>query len=426
MRRRKKGHVVTAILGGGQGTRLWPLTRDRAKPAVPFAGRFRLIDIPISNSLHAGFDRIYVLTQFNTASLHRHIAQTYRFDAFSKGFVNILAAEQSITNRDWYQGTADAVRKNLARLTDGDPSETLVLSGDQLYLMDLGGFLRKHRSDHADVTIAVQPLSRERAAQFGIMQVDESGRITDFVEKPREPELLDKLTPSNATFERMGLKAEEGMLLASMGMYVFSTEVLEKLLMEDMATDFGREIIPRAIHRHKVNAFPYDGYWEDIGTIPAFMKTSLELTDPLPPLNLYDPDRVIYTHPRFLPGTKLNHCDVERAILCEGSILSASRVRRSIIGIRAIVRQGSTIEDSIVMGATAYEPLGTLVSGVKIGIGENCVIRNAIVDLDARVGDGAQIVNAENVQEYDGENYSIRGGVVVVPRGAVLTPGTVI
>ena len=425
--RKRTSQVVTAILGGGQGARLWPLTRDRAKPAVPVGGRFRLIDIPISNSLHAGLDRIYLLTQFNTASLHRHISQTYRFDTFSRGFVNILAAEQTVTNRDWYQGTADAVRQNITRLTDGRPSEILVLSGDQLYLMDLGSFLRFHREREASVSIAVKAVTREQAKSFGIMHVDENGRIIAFVEKPQEEEQLDELTPPKGTFERMGLKdCSDDMLLASMGIYTFTTGVLEELLDDGASTDFGREVIPRAIEQHAVYAFPYDGYWEDIGTIPAFHRANLDLVETVPPLNLYDAERPIYTHARFLPGTKIQHCDIEQAILAEGAILEGSRVRRSIIGIRAVLRKNCELENTIFMGAGSYESLEEAEDRVPIGVGENCVIRNAICDLDTRIGDGAQLINEKGVQEYDAENYAIRGGIIVVPKGATIEPGTVI
>ncbi len=425
--RKRTSQVVTAILGGGQGARLWPLTRDRAKPAVPVGGRFRLIDIPISNSLHAGLDRIYLLTQFNTASLHRHISQTYRFDTFSRGFVNILAAEQTVTNRDWYQGTADAVRQNITRLTDGRPSEILVLSGDQLYLMDLGSFLRFHREREASVSIAVKAVTREQAKSFGIMHVDENGRIIAFVEKPQEEDQLDELTPPKGTFERMGLHGcSDDMLLASMGIYTFTTEVLEDLLDDGASTDFGREVIPRAIEEHAVYAFPYDGYWEDIGTIPAFHKANLDLVETVPPLNLYDAERPIYTHARFLPGTKIQHCDIEQAILAEGAILEGSRVKRSIIGIRAVLRKNCELENTIFMGAGSYESPEEAEGKVPIGVGENCVIRNAICDLDTRIGDGAQLINEKGVEEYDAENYAIRGGIIVVPKGATIEPGTVI
>ncbi|MCG8460563.1 MAG: NTP transferase domain-containing protein, partial [Holophagales bacterium] len=306
-------NVVTAILGGGQGSRLWPLTQYRSKPAVPVAGKFRLIDVPISNSLHADIDRIFVLTQFNSASLHRHIAQTYRFDMFSHGFVNILAAEQNLSNRDWYQGTADAVRQNLGRLTYDRPREVLILSGDQLYAMRMSDFVEHHRQLGAALTIAVKPVPREQAPGLGIMRVDERGKIVEFVEKPKDPAVLDRFALDAETITTLGVEAEPGTLLASMGIYVFDSAVLPELLLAnpDM-TDFGREVIPSAIGG-EVYAFLYNGYWRDIGTIPAFHETNIELTRPDPPLNLYHPDFPIFTHARFLPGVKIRGCEVEQS-----------------------------------------------------------------------------------------------------------------
>ena len=417
--------VVTAILGGGQGSRLWPLTRHRAKPAVPIGGKFRLIDIPISNSLHAEIDRIFVITQFNSASLHRHIAQTYRFDAFSRGFVNILAAELTTERQDWYQGTADAVRQTLTRLLEPEPSEVLILSGDQLYLMDIVGFIRAHRERGADLTIAVKPVSRAEASAFGILQLDPSGRIEHFVEKPKEPALLDAVALNDQTREALGFPAPPGSYLASMGIYVFRPEVLSELLVGSTTVDFGREVIPQALDHYKVVAFPHNGYWTDIGTIPSFHQANLDLTVPLPPLNLYDPDRRIFTHPRFLPGTKINECFVQCSLLSEGSILSGSRVSDSIIGIRAVVRSGSVIERSVVMGADRWEAEPTD-GELPMGIGRDCHIKNTIIDFNASIGDGCQLVNADGVQEAETESYSIRDGIIVIAKNAVLPPGTVI
>jgi glucose-1-phosphate adenylyltransferase len=419
-------NVVTAVLGGGAGTRLWPLTRDRAKPAVPVGGKFRLIDIPISNSLHAGIDKIYVLTQFNSASLHRHIAQTYRFDTFREGFVNILAAEQTQGSREWYQGTADAVRQNLERLTYLDAEQVVVLSGDQLYAMDLKDFVEQHRQRRAEISIAVKPVARSEAGGLGIMKVAEDGRIVEFVEKPQDEAVLDEFTLPPQVLERMGFPPREGALLASMGIYTFDTGVLKEELLGSDATDFGREVIPASLERHRVFAYGYDSYWRDIGTIPAFHHANIELTRPLPPLNLYDTERPIYTHARFLPGTKVNGCTIHHSILCEGSILSGSDIRRTIIGLRAIVRKGSTIEDTILMGASIFEIAHNDPHRVPLGIGNDCKIRNAIIDTNARVGDGSRLVNAAGVDEDDGEFYSIRGGVIVIPRGAVVPPGTVL
>jgi glucose-1-phosphate adenylyltransferase len=419
-------NVVSAILGGGQGTRLWPLTRDRAKPAVPLGGKFRLIDVPISNSLHAGIERIYVLTQFMSLSLHRHIAQTYRFDSFRGGYVDILAAQQTMDNRDWYQGTADAVRQNLAPLNESGARHVLILSGDQLYLMDVKQFVRAHREREADVTIAVTPVPREEAKSLGLLQIDAQGRVVRFEEKPKDERILDEMTPDTASLRRLGFDAPPGHLLASMGIYVFRRSVLNDLLVGTKLADFGRDVIPSAIAERRVFAFTHMGYWRDIGTIPAFHEANLDLTRPLPPLNLYSPNFPIYTHPRFLPGTKINRCEVEQSILCEGSIISESRVESSIIGIRAIVGAGSVIEKTVLMGARFYESQAPTSHPVPLGVGEGCEIRNAIVDLNARIGAGAKLVNAKGLQEHDSENYCIRGGVIVVPRDAVIPPGTVV
>jgi len=420
--------VITAILGGGQGSRLWPLTRHRAKPAVPVGGKFRLIDIPISNSLHAGIDRIFVITQFNSASLHRHIAQTYRFSAFSNGFVNILAAELTEERKTWYQGTADAVRQCIPRMFEAETTpETLILSGDQLYLMNIGDFIRLHRERKADITIAVKPVPRADAPAMGILRLDPSGRVSEFVEKPKEEAQLDVLALDDQTQAALGFPAPQGSYLASMGIYIFRTEVLRELLLGTDVLDFGREVIPQALADYNVIAFPHDGYWADIGTIPSFHQANLDLTLPLPPLNLYDPELRIFTHPRFLPGTKVNECFVRYSILSEGSILSGSSITDSIIGIRAVVRAGSTVERSIIMGANTWEPEPPPDSAkIPVGIGRDCVIRNAILDFNASVGDGCRLVNANGVQHADGDNYSIREGIIVVHKNAVIPPGTII
>ncbi len=418
--------VVTAILGGGQGARLWPLTRDRAKPAVPVGGKFRLIDIPISGSLHAGIHRIYVLTQFNSATLHRHIAQTYRFDSFRDGYVNILAAEQNLASTDWYQGTADAVRKNLGRLGYQGTTDVLVLSGDQLYAINLREFVNRHRERQADLSIAVKPVHRSEAKNLGIMRVEENGRIVEFVEKPQDEEVLDRLALDGPALARLGFDAEPGSLLASMGMYVFKTGILHEVLDGTDATDFGREVIPGAIHSHAVFAYGYHGYWRDIGTIRAFHQANLELARPLPPLNLYDPDYPIFTHPRFLPGTKVNRCTIHRSVLCEGGIVSGERISDSIIGIRTVVREGSIIERCVLMGLSSYRTTDEVPRAVAVGIGRNCVIRDAIVDTNARIGDGCRLINERGIEEEDGDGYHIRGGIIVIPRGAEIPPGTTV
>ena len=416
-------NVVTAVLGGGQGTRLWPLTMQRAKPAVPVAGKFRLIDIPISNSLHAHIDRIYVITQFNSASLHRHIAQTYRFDTFSRGYVNILAAEQGLHNRDWYQGTADAVRQNLPRLCETSPSEILILSGDQLYLMAMREFVDLHRDRSADLTIAVKPVTAAEAPGLGIMRVDETGRLIEFVEKPKDPEEIRRLSLDGETIERLDLDAEPGHLLASMGIYVFRPQVLEELL-AGPGTDFGKEVIPAAIESRRVFGFIHSGYWRDIGTIGSFHEANLELTAPLPAIDLYDPEFPIYTHGRFLPGSKIDRCKIFQSILADGSIISGSSLARSVIGIRGVVRAGSMIESSVVMGATHYEKGGNSERSLPLGIGHDCHIRNSIIDINARIGNGVKLLNEKGVEEVDGDNFMIREGITVIPRGAEIPSGT--
>jgi glucose-1-phosphate adenylyltransferase len=418
--------VVTAILGGGQGSRLWPLTRDRAKPAVPVGGKFRLIDIPISNSLHAGIDRIFVITQFNSASLNRHIAQTYRFSAFSLGFVNILAAELTAERKDWYQGTADAVRVCLPRLLEPNPPEVLILSGDQLYLMNIAEFVKSHRERGADITIAVKPVPRAEAPGFGVLHLDPSGRVRRFFEKPQQDEELDVLAVDEQTQAALGYPAPPGSYLASMGIYIFRPEVLQELLVGSTTLDFGREVIPQSLSSYRVYAYPYNGYWTDIGTIPSFHQANLDLTVPLPPLNLYDSELRIFTHPRFLPGTKVNQCFVQCSILSEGSILSGSRVTDSIIGIRAVVREHAIIERTVIMGANFWESLPAGSSQIPLGIGRDCHVRNAIIDFNARIGDGCKLLNEDAVQNKDNENYAIRDGIIVVPKNAVLPPGTVI
>jgi len=417
--------VVTAILGGGQGARLWPLTRDRAKPAVPVAGKFRLIDIPISNSLHAGIDRIFVLTQFNSASLHRHIAQTYRFDIFSNGFVHILAAEQSLDNRDWYQGTADAVRQNLRRLVDQEPSDVVILSGDQLYLMDLEGFISEHRRRRADLTIAVKPVSREEARGLGILRLDDESRLVEFVEKPQDPEVVERFTLDEGTVAVTGVDADPGSLLASMGIYVFRTDVLVRLLSEYRGDDFGRDLIPQAVKDFAVYGFAHRGYWRDIGTIGSFHEASLELTHQLPALNLYDAAYPIFSRPRFLPGSKITQCNVYESILSDGSLIEGSQVTSSIVGIRGVVHSGSVLERTVMMGADFFET--TPPPGLPaLGVGHGCFVRNAIIDKNARIGDGSRLFNEANLWQADGDGWYIRDGVVVIPRYQVIPPGTVV
>lgn len=417
---------MTAILGGGQGLRLWPLTKYRAKPAVPIGGKFRLIDIPISNSLHGGIRRIYVMTQFLSASMHRHIAQTYRFDSFSSGYVNILAAEQRLSARDWYQGTADAVRQNLPRLLESDPTEVLVLSGDQLYLMDMRRFVGHHRDAQADLTVAVKPVPREEASALGCMRMGADGRIVEFVEKPQDPAIIDRLALDAESIHRLGLNAEPGMVLASMGIYTFRSEVMQTLLDGTSYVDFGKEVIPAAIERYRVYAYCENSYWRDIGTIRTFHEANLELTEPVPALNLYSPEFPIYTRPRFLPGCKINRCDVQKSILSDGAIVDESQIAHSVIGVRSVIEEGCRIEDSIVMGATYFRGDRSDPGEIPIGVGPNCQIQNSIIDLDARIGAGSRLLNEAGIENADEENYCIRDGIIVVPKNAEIPPGTVI
>ncbi|HEX4953507.1 MAG TPA: sugar phosphate nucleotidyltransferase [Thermoanaerobaculia bacterium] len=415
--------VVTAILGGGQGSRLWPLTKNRAKPAVPVGGKFRLIDVPISNSLHADVRRIFVLTQFNSASLHQHISQTYRFDSFSRGFVNILAATQSLENRDWYQGTADAVRQNLERLLHQRPAEILILSGDQLYLMDLRSFVLEHRRHRADLSVAVKAVARDQARGLGIMRVNHQGRIVEFVEKPSDDSVLDRLAADEATLRRLGFDPADGPFLASMGIYTFRPEVLREVLEGTDDHDFGKEVIPKGIHGYRVYAFAYGGYWRDIGTIGSFHQANLELALPVPPLNLYSPDKPIFTHPRFLPGVKINQCHVQHAVICDGSIITGAGISWSIVGVRSVIRSGTEIRHSVVMGANFFEP-EEHAPAVPLGIGHDCVIENAILDRDVRIGNRVRLVNSAGARDVDGDPWAIRDGIIVVPAGSIIPDGT--
>ncbi|MBN1944929.1 MAG: glucose-1-phosphate adenylyltransferase [Bradymonadales bacterium] len=418
--------VISIILGGGRGTRLFPLTRLRSKPAVPFGGKYRLVDIPISNCLHAGIDRIYVLTQFNSASLNRHVTRTYRFGAFTDGFVEILAAEQTLDNTSWYQGTADAVRHHLRRITAHPVDQCLILSGDHVYEMDYRDFIHHHRASGADLTIAVKPVTRENAPNFGILKLGEAGRIVDFVEKPQSAAELDYLCCDHPTWEDRSKP-----YLASMGIYVFELDVLEKLLAGEPKTDFGRHIIPTALKDHHVQSFFFHGYWEDIGTIRAFYEANLALTDPEPQFNLYRTDAPLYTRSRHLPGTRLDGCSVQQAIICEGAKVLQSRIVRSIIGIRGIVGNGSSVKDTIMMGSDYYESPEELAENRSnhipdLGIGDHCQIAGAIIDKNTRIGHGVVIREQQRPKELDGDNFFIRDGVVVIPKNAIIPAGTII
>lgn len=419
-------HVMGVILGGGQGQRLFPLTQYRSKPAVPIGGKYRLIDIPISNCLHSEINKIYVLTQFNSASLHRHISRTYRFDNFSDGFVEILAAEQTQESTNWYQGTADAVRKQLRQILSNKVEQVLILSGDHLYRMDYRVFLISHWARGADVSIAVKPVTREQAPALGILKVNKDRRIIDFVEKPQTDAQLDELR-----LETSPSGNPEEVYLASMGIYIFEPQVLISLLMGNEDEDFGKHIIPEAIRKVGVYAHPFDGYWEDIGTIRSFYETNLGLTDLEPDFDFYEQDMPIYTHARNLAPARIEHCEVTKAIIAEGSRVKKARIDRSIIGVRSIIGEGAKVSNTVMMGSDFYETEAEKrrdeAQGLPgIGIGAGAVIDGAIIDKNARIGAGAVIRNEAGLSEKKAENYHIRDGIVVVPKDAVIAAGTVI
>jgi glucose-1-phosphate adenylyltransferase len=423
-------NVVGVIMAGGQGSRLYPLTKVRSKPAVPVAGRFRLIDISISNCIHSNVRSIFILTQFASESLHRHISTTYRFDSFHRDFVTLLSAQQTLENRNWYQGTADAVRQNLDYIEDRS-ALVLILSGDHLYRMDYRKFVDFHLTAGAEISIAVTPVPAERAGEFGVMKVNAKGRITEFREKPKGPADVDRMRVDESVFDRFGTPANGRTHLASMGVYLFNQSVLRDLLADTESKDFGREVIPRAIGERKVCGHFFDGYWEDIGTIRSFFDAHMDLTRPLPRFDFYDEDRPIFTHPRFLPGSKILGADVENAILCEGSIVNRSRIRDAIVGIRTRIGDNCRIERAVVMGADFYESGEEIARnrdrGVPdVGIGRDCEIREAIVDKNARIGHGVRLVNRNGAAAESADNYVIVDGLIVVPKDAVIPDGSVI
>ena len=418
--------VLGVILGGGRGTRLYPLTNLRAKPAVPLAGKYRLIDVPISNCLNSGVTRMYVLTQFLSASLHRHIYQTYKFDTFSGGWVYVLAAEQTADQNarasDWYQGTADAVRKQLNHICTVHPSEVLILSGDHLYRMDYRLFIAAHRAYGADVTVAAQPVTRAAAPVLGILKVNEAGRIVEFAEKPKEKG-LDKMASSDDP---------EKPFLASMGIYVFQLDVLETLLGTHEEDDFGKHMLLAAIKSHEVYAHTFEGYWQDIGTVRAYYEASLSLALPDPPFDLYDPERPIYTRPRYLPGTRTDDCHLERVLLADGCLLQDVIISDSVIGLRSIVGPGVCISRSVIMGADFYEDDASRAANRRqgipdVGIGSGSTIEGAIIDKNARIGQNVIIrPHPEVVEVVETETHVIRDGLVIVPKNAIVPDGMVI
>jgi glucose-1-phosphate adenylyltransferase len=422
--------VVTIVLAGGQGSRLYPLTKIRSKPAVPIAGRFRLIDISLSNCLHSGLRKIFILTQFATESLHRHLFLTYRFDEFSRGFLTVLSAQQTLENRDWYQGTADAVRQNLSFLRDkGDL--VLILSGDHLYRMDYDRFIDFHLSRKSEISISVTPIAAAEAAEFGVMKLNRRGRLTSFVEKPKAPADLERLRIPGDVFRGLGLKAPGKTHLASMGVYLFNAGVLKELLDRSEFKDFGREVIPEAIQKYRVYGYLFDDYWRDIGTIRSFYEANLDLTLPLPKFNFYDEKRPIFTHARYLPGSKILCSEVDHSILCEGSIINRSKISHSIIGIRSRIGEGSAVDRTVVMGADYFESQEEVENSLRgglppIGIGRDCLIRGAIIDKNSRIGNRVKIVNERAIAYQETDDYVIQDGIIVVPKHAAIPDGTVI
>lgn len=427
--------VLAIILGGGAGTRLYPLTKQRAKPAVPLAGKYRLIDIPVSNCINSEIFKIYVLTQFNSASLNRHITRAFNFSGFSDGFVEVLAAQQTPENPNWFQGTADAVRQYLWLLQEWDVDEYLILSGDHLYRMDYSQFVKRHRETNADITLSVVPMDDARASDFGLMKLDETGRVINFSEKPKG----DALKAMQVDTQLLGLSpeaAQKSPYIASMGIYVFKRETLIKLLRQNIdQTDFGKEIIPNAAKDHNIQAFLYDQYWEDIGTMKSFYDANLALTQqPRPPFSFYDEKAPIYTRHRNLPPSKFLDAQVTESIVGEGCILKKCRVHHSVLGVRSRISQGCVVEDTLIMGADYYESsdeaqVNTQATDyIPLGIGEGSIIRGAIIDKNAHIGAGVQIVNKERIEDADRENlgYIIRSGIVVIVKGAIIPDGTII
>ena len=415
-------------MGGGAGTRLFPLTKDRAKPAVPLAGKYRLVDIPISNCLNSGLHRVYVLTQFNSTSLHRHINASYKFDNFSKNFVDVLAAQQTPEGARWYQGTADAVRQNLRYFLEGPYELYLILSGDQLYRMDYRLLLQQHVETQADITLATTPVDRAAASAFGIMHSDSNRRIFRFEEKPKEPALLDELRIPPALLKDLGLAEDSELFQGSMGIYVFNRDILIECLNNDH-DDFGKHIIPASLQEYKVMTYIFQGYWEDIGTVRAFFEANLALTETLPPYNFFDRLSPIYTHPRFLPASKINAATIRHAIVGDGCIISDAHIERAVIGIRSIIESGATIRNSVIMGADYYQDEAAETSEKwrslpPIGIGRNSVIDRAIIDKNARIGESVVITPDGKAPNVDSTNYYIRDGVVVIPKNATIPNGT--
>jgi glucose-1-phosphate adenylyltransferase len=421
-------HVLSIILAGGAGKRLFPLTKDRSKPAVPLGGKYRLIDVPISNCLNSALKKIFVLTQFNSASLNRHIINTYRFDPFAEGFIEVLAAEQTMTNLNWFQGTADAVRQHLHRFTGRENDYQLVLSGDQLYRMDYRKLLDSHWKRGADVTICVIPKSETLASSFGLMKLGSDGRVEQFREKPKGDALREMRTDTGA----LGLSPEDAAkrpYLASMGIYLFKSSVLVDLLADASMIDFGYQVIPRAIEKLDVYGFLFDDYWEDLGTVEAFYKANMDLTGSDPHFDFHDMSAPIYTRARFLPSSRVDRCEIRESIISEGSILRASHIINSVVGIRSQIAEEVSLDRVMMMGSDFYEDeddfdYNQQLGIPNIGIGKGSVIRKAIIDKNAHIGENVRMLNEERIQNFDGPGYYIRDGIVIVPKNGVVPAGT--
>ena len=425
----EKTKVLSVIMGGGRGTRLYPLTKERCKPAVPLAGKYRLVDIPISNCLNSGYNRIFLLTQFLTASLHRHINKSFHFDPFGAGFIDLLSAEQTNLSTSWYEGTADAVRRNLEHFDAHQHDVVLILSGDQLYRMDFRKIIEQHMATGADVTIAAIPFPVSKVEGLGLMRVQDDLAVTEFVEKPKDPEIISGLTISPALEARLE-PASEKRCLASMGIYVFSREVLRKSLENDMK-DFGKEVIPALLGQKKLFSYIFEGYWEDIGTVRAFFEANLALAQPLPPFNFFDRNSPIYTHPRYLPASKVNRCNIDHVVIGDGCLVTDSTLRHSVIGIRSILGEDSHLEDVVMMGADYYQTKQEVQADREkgrppIGVGRACRIKRAIIDKNARIGDNV-VLSPEGKPDGDyPHGIVIRDGILCVTKGAVLPGGFVL
>jgi len=425
--------LLAVILGGGAGSRLFPLTAQRSKPAVPLGGKYRLVDVPISNCINSDVIRMFVLTQFNSASLNRHIATTYRFSPFADGFVEILAAEQTPERPDWFQGTADAVRQVLPHIRDWRIDTLLILSGDHLYRMDYRKFLKRHFDTDADITVSVIPIPPDSAGEFGLLKVDSDGRIVEFREKPKG-EALESMRVDTTT---LGLSAEDAgkrPFLASMGIYVFKYDRLEELLAEDTThLDFGKEVIPASINKYNVQAYLFNDYWEDIGTIAAFYKANLDMTSAIPPFNLFDAEAPLFTRARYLPPSKMDKCEIRDSIISDGCIINGSKINRSLIGLRSRIAEGTQIDAAYMMGADYYQTLEDMVRDreagrPRVGVGENTIIRRAIIDKNARIGKDVRLLNEAGVENLDGPNgiYYIRDRIIIVPKNSLIPDATVV